>query len=893
MKRTFAIIIFIGIIASASISGAQQRAPYIDGEVIVKYKSHVPDADRLAYIKKAGGIKARSLGPMRPHRVMLEKGLSVDSAIARFKADPNVQYAEPNYRIRASAIPTDTDFALQWGLNNTGQTIGILTGAADSDIDAPEAWDIRTDASGIIVAVIDSGVQYLHPDLTPNIWTNSLETDGNLTDDDGNGYIDDTWGWDFTNNDNIPEDDFGHGTHIAGIVGAVGNNGVGVSGVAWGVKLMTLKVMDSTGSGAISDTVEAIYYAVANGAKVINASYSYPDSCVPVAYSQAERDAIEYARQAGVLFVAAASNYSCNNDIALAYPASYNLDNVVSVAATNMSDGLAWFSDYGPGTVHLGAPGVEVLSTFYGSDYAYESGTSASAPFTCGVLSLIEAGGTTNYKEAREILLLSADPLASLSGYTITGGRINAYNALTFTLGASVPAPPSHLTISSDSATLSWVDNSTIETSYTIEMKDPLVGSYAWLAALGPDANSYAIQLPMTQSEGQPYYFRVMASNANGNSAYSSEVSTNAPPSAPYALAASALSDSIIALSWFDNSQIENGFIVEISLDGATFTATANLAANTSYAEITGLAPSTTYYFRVAAFSNTYGTSEYSGTVWATTLSTDTGGGDGDGDGGGGDGDGGDGSGGGNGSGGCFIATAAHGSAHSPDVETLRVFRDRILLASPAGREFVRLYYEYSPSMAARIEGRPVLMFAVRMALKPLVLSVRYPVPALALVLCAPIGLALMRRRRGMPDRKGFTLLELIVVVFILSILAAIVAPKFMGRTDDAKVAEAKVQIRNLETALKLYRIDTGTYPSTEQGLEALVTKPETGVIPSKYREGGYLEQVRVPADPWGNPYIYASPGTSGDFDIISLGADAKEGGEGLYDKDIKSWDMN
>ncbi len=137
----------------------------------------------------------------------------------------------------------------------------------------------------------------------------------------------------------------------------------------------------------------------------------------------------------------------------------------------------------------------------------------------------------------------------------------------------------------------------------------------------------------------------------------------------------------------------------------------------------------------------------------------------------------------------------------------------------------------------------------------------------------------------------GFTLLEIIVVVFILSLLAAIVAPKFMGRTDDAKVTEAKVQIRNFETALKLYRIDNGQYPSTEQGLDALVAKPTIGNVPAKYRDGGYLEQKRPPMDPWSNPYVYASPGTNGDYDIISLGADGREGGEG-YNKDIQSWDL-
>jgi general secretion pathway protein G len=142
-----------------------------------------------------------------------------------------------------------------------------------------------------------------------------------------------------------------------------------------------------------------------------------------------------------------------------------------------------------------------------------------------------------------------------------------------------------------------------------------------------------------------------------------------------------------------------------------------------------------------------------------------------------------------------------------------------------------------------------------------------------------------------MKDREGFTLLEIIVVVFILSLLVAIVAPKIMGRTDDAKIADAKVQVKNFETALKLYKIDNGAYPTTEQGLESLIEKPATGQIPGKYREGGYLEQKKIPLDPWGNPYIYVSPGIHGDFDILSYGNDGKEGGEGK-DADIKSWDM-
>lgn len=851
MKRIPGILIALLITIFMSTAWAAEQ-PYVEGEVIVKYKTGVSELARQSGIMAAGAVSTQSLDLIKAHRVRLPKGTNVPAALARFKSDPDVLYAEPNYIVHAAAAPNDPQYASQWALPM---------------INAPAAWNTQTSAAAIVIAVLDSGMQNDHPDLAANMWN------------DGSG----NFGYDFVNNDNTPYDDFGHGTMVAGVIGAVGNNGVGVTGVAWSTQLMAVKVLDATGTGDIATIVQGIGYAVAHGARAINSSYAYPgDGCSAVAFDQAERDAIVAARDAGVIIVAAAGNFNCNSDTLPTYPASYDLDNVIAVAATTQTDLKSSYSNYGATTVHLGAPGDAILSTAITSTYTTESGTSFSAPFVTGTLALVMAKhpGYT-YKQAREALLLGAAPNTSLAAVTITGGRLDASNALTHDLPSGIPAPPSHTkaTRSARTATLKWVDNSTVETAYMAEISVGSSGTWDTLSSsITANAQTYTADLP-SYAEGTEYHFRLSATNANGSSLLS-QASLTTPPNAPSALSARPTSNTTASLSWTNNTAIGDTINIYISTDGANFSQYGSpLASTATTADLSGLMQGTTYYLKVASHSGTYGQSDYSNTTAITTLGTSPA-----------TGNSGGGSGGGGG-GGCFIATAANGDAHAPDVETLREFRDKILMRSETGRKFVSLYYQYSPPIAARIAGRPALMFAVRAALKPLVLATRHPMPALALALLAPFALLGLKRPRRL-GRKGFTLLEIIVVVFILSLLAAIVAPKFMGRTDDAKVTEARVQIRNFETALKLYRIDNGSYPTSEQGLDALINKPSTGKIPTKYRDGGYLEQTRIPQDPWGNPYIYASPGSSGDYDIISLGADGKEGGEN-YNKDIKSWDMN
>jgi len=302
-------------------------------------------------------IRRISLGRAREVlRVKLPAGKSVKTALAEAWArhDRRIRAVEPNYRLRVLATyPNDPSFTELWSLDNNAQTGGTL----DADIDAPEAWDLTTGSSDIVVAVVDSGVDYLHPDLSENMWVNAGEIPDNNIDDDNNGYVDDVHGYDFVQDDGDPIDVYGHGTHCAGTIAARGNNNLGVAGVNWQCKIMACRFLGATGYGYTSEAIKAINYAVANGAKILSNSWGGG------AYSASLEAAIENAYDQGVLFVVAAGNAGSNNDNSPYYPASYDAANVIAVAATDHNDELADFSNYGPRTVHLGGPGVDILST--------------------------------------------------------------------------------------------------------------------------------------------------------------------------------------------------------------------------------------------------------------------------------------------------------------------------------------------------------------------------------------------------------------------------------------------------------------------------------------------------------------------------------------------------
>jgi subtilisin family serine protease len=374
----------------------------------------------------------------------------LSNRIEALRASGLFEYVEPDYIVHAFLAPNDQAFVdgTLWGLLNRGQN----GGTSGADIGATNAWDITTGSTNVIVAVIDTGIRYTHQDLATQMWRNPGETAGNGRDDDNNGYVDDVYGINAITGVGDPFDDNNHGTHVSGTIGAAANNGKPHVGVTWRVRLMGCKFLTAQGFGSTSDAITCIDYAVNKGAKILNNSWGGG------AFSQALFDAINNARTKGVLFVASAGNNSFNHDVTPVYPASYKLDNIIAVAALDRKDRLADFSDYGQTTVHLGAPGVEIYSSTAGSDsdYQFFDGTSQACPHVSGVAALILSQYPgADLDELRGRILASAVPIPSLSGKTITGGRVNAYNALTVPGSGIIQVsvdPPSGSTLLNSSA---------------------------------------------------------------------------------------------------------------------------------------------------------------------------------------------------------------------------------------------------------------------------------------------------------------------------------------------------------------------------------------------------------------------------------------------------------
>jgi len=356
------------------------------------------------------------------------KGIS--SAISQWQAQPWVRYAEPDYQMHVTAIPDDPLFSELWGMNNEGQTGGTV----DADIDAPEAWDRFTGSSSVVLASIDTGVDYNHEDLAANMWVNPGEIPDDGIDNDGNGYVDDVYGInsiDEYDDPGNPMDDAGHGTHTSGTMAAVGDNDIGVAGVSWNAQIMALKFLDWEGYGWTSDAVECVQYATMMkteyGVNVVATNNSWGGG----GYDQSLYDAIEVGNEAGILFVAAAGNEYNNNDANPSYPGSYDLPGIISVAATDHNDQKPAFSNWGATTVDLGAPGVNITSTV---PWGYEGGwdgTSMASPHVTGTVGLIMGRAPTlTIGEVKDLILNNVDPVPALDGITVTGGRLNAANAL-------------------------------------------------------------------------------------------------------------------------------------------------------------------------------------------------------------------------------------------------------------------------------------------------------------------------------------------------------------------------------------------------------------------------------------------------------------------------------
>ena len=478
-----------------SLQVAVAKPDYVPGEIIVKFRNNHDDSaiNLPSKMRVQSAEKIMQARNPRTHDIhtfyRMKISGNMEEAIRQIRRDPNVEYAEPNYIVHTALLPNDVNFSKLYGLHNTGQT----GGTSDADIDAAEAWDITTGSSNVVIAVIDTGVDYNHQDLSTNIYINPGEVANNGIDDDNNGFIDDSRGWDFANNDNNPMDDQGHGTHVSGTIGAAGNNNIGVVGVNWNVKILPVKFLDSFGSGTTADAIEAIEYATLMKVDVMSNSWG------GTGFSQAMEDAIKIANDAGILFVAAAGNSNVNNDASTFYPANYNIPNVISVAATDHNDLLASFSNYGAATVHLGAPGVAVFSTVpngscqlcSSNSYASLSGTSMATPHVSGAVGLIKAA-YPNLKsdELKARLLNSVDALNSLNGITMTGGRLNAYNSLeSDTISPSKITDLAVASTTINSALLSWTapgddDNTGKASRYEIRYSISPINDANWQSAV-------------------------------------------------------------------------------------------------------------------------------------------------------------------------------------------------------------------------------------------------------------------------------------------------------------------------------------------------------------------------------------------------------------------------
>ncbi len=484
MKRTWKFLSFIlalALLLALGGSGTLAQVPafpgvqapeskYVSGEVLVKFhgappgRSHgalrgasaveyanlLPAPARFA-LEEIRGKAVRAFPKLGVLQVQLPGDLPVPEALGMLKRSGAAAHAEPNFLFFACAKPppsgsipqirpNDQYFGIQWALNNTGQTIYQdwflrVYGTKDADIDAAEAWKISSDGSGTIVVVIDTGVDYNHPDLAANMWVNPKP---GLTTEGIDSYTDDIHGINAIAHSGDPMDDHGHGTHCAGIIGARGNNRLGVSGVNWKARIMALKFLNEAGEGNEADAIECIEYALnikntqGNPPMVMSnswGSYSKPEE--QSVFLEAE---IYKAGQAGVIFVAAAGNDGADIDAQPFYPAGYALGNIISVGASDEDDKVAFFnfaSNYGAQGVDLFAPGTYIASTYLNDNYAYLDGTSMAAPHVSGAAALVwSRSPAASLATIKSLILNNVDKKAAFSNKCVTGGRLNLYNAL-------------------------------------------------------------------------------------------------------------------------------------------------------------------------------------------------------------------------------------------------------------------------------------------------------------------------------------------------------------------------------------------------------------------------------------------------------------------------------
>jgi subtilisin family serine protease len=445
-------------------------------------------------------LKATVVEGIRKDMVLIQKETndSMEQELERLRASPLVKLAEPNFIYHMVRTPNDTDYGKLWGLNNIGELDSDGTrGLRGVDVDTEKAWDITTGSKDVVVAIIDTGVDFKIPDLADNAWTNVAELNGKAgVDDDGNGYVDDIHGYNFSKGNGDPTDDNGHGSHVAGTIGAKGGDGRGIVGINWDVSIMAVKFLDAAGSGTLANAVKAIDYARKNGAKILSNSWGGGG------FSQALKEAIELTRGADELFVAAAGNDGADNDTHQMYPANYQVDNIVSVAAVDNRGELGYFSNFGSKTVHLAAPGVNIYSTVP-SGFETLSGTSMATPHVTGVAALVlSTNPRMSYSELKTRLLNSARPLNTLKNRTISGGIVDAYYALNGQAPPQDPNDPS-----------AWANTQT----YQVSTPHPYDAKFSQTYTIKVEgATRLAVRFPKFETEAG--YDRVQFFNGKGES---------------------------------------------------------------------------------------------------------------------------------------------------------------------------------------------------------------------------------------------------------------------------------------------------------------------------------------------------------------------------------------
>ena len=429
MKTIFIFAVIFSVVSFAF--GQKSEKAFAAGEVLVKFKNG-SDFSRLAGTEVfAGASLVETLGDLSWVRIKLPEELSVEKAITRYKNSGEVEAVQPNFYYHLLATPNDPLYT------NTGM-YGL------SKISAPAAWDLTTGSSTVVVADIDTGLRYTHEDIAPNAWKNPGEIPNNGIDDDGNGFVDDYYGYDFFYNDSDPLDENGHGTHTAGTIGATGNNGIGVSGVNWNVKLMAIKIYSPAGTDTTSAMLVNAYNYVrlmkTRGVNIRVTNNSYGDCGEACGYDQATKDALDAMGNAGILNVFAAGNDNQNIDSfpygttpSPGYPAKYNSPSIIAVAASTSTDAKSSFSNYGVTSIDLAAPGSGVYSTYNSSNssYATLSGTSMATPHVAGAAALLSAyNPNLSVASLKATLMNTVDPIAAYNGLIKTGGRLNVARAL-------------------------------------------------------------------------------------------------------------------------------------------------------------------------------------------------------------------------------------------------------------------------------------------------------------------------------------------------------------------------------------------------------------------------------------------------------------------------------